>query len=132
MKSLVAGIMRGEVKIPSTSTHGEYTAGEVHPSLTAAVLPREESFPSVSTIAEDYTHTEEVTDTPERHVGPHHPRAEELEYEEQPLSLEDIERNVIIAALARHDGRRRPAAEDLKISERTLYRKIKEYGLDAE
>ena len=132
MKSLVAGIMRGEVKIPSTSAHGEYTPGELHPSLTATVLPREESFPSVSTIAEDYTHTEEITDTPERHVGPHHPRAEELEYEEQPLSLEDIERNVIIAALARHDGRRRPAAEDLKISERTLYRKIKEYGLDAE
>ena len=132
MKSLVAGIMRGEVKIPSTSAHGEYTPGELHPSLTAAVLPREESFPSISTIAEDYTHTEEITDTPERHVGPHHPRAEELEYEEQPLSLEDIERNVIIAALARHDGRRRPAAEDLKISERTLYRKIKEYGLDAE
>ena len=106
--------------------------GELHPSLTAAVLPREEGFSSVPTIAEDYTHTEEITDTPEQRVGPHHPRAEELEYEEQPLSLEDIERNVIIAALARHDGRRRPAAEDLKISERTLYRKIKEYGLDAE
>jgi len=132
MKSLVAGIMRGEVKIPSTSAHGEYTPGELHPSLTAAVLPREESFPSVSTIAEDYTHTEEITDMPEQRVDPHLPRAEELEYEEQPLSLEDIERNVIIAALARHDGRRRPAAEDLKISERTLYRKIKEYGLDAE
>ena len=132
MKSLVAGIMRGEVKIPSTSVHGEYTPGELHPSLTAAVLPREESFPSVPTVTEDYTHTEVVTDASEQHVNPRHPHGEELEYEEQPLSLEDIERNVIIAALARHGGRRRPAAEDLKISERTLYRKIKEYGLDAE
>ena len=108
------------------------TPGELHPSLTAAVLPREESFPSVPTVTEDYTHTEVITDASEQHVNPRHPHGEELEYEEQPLSLEDIERNVIIAALARHGGRRRPAAEDLKISERTLYRKIKEYGLDAE
>ena len=32
--------------------------------------------------------------------------------------------------LERHHGKRKNAANDLKISERTLYRKIKEYGLD--
>ena len=56
--------------------------------------------------------------------------AEVSDFEEQPLSLEEAERSMIQAALARHDGRRRRAAQDLKISERTLYRKIKEYGLD--
>lgn len=45
-------------------------------------------------------------------------------------SLEEVERQMIEQALQRHGGRRRPAAEELKISERTLYRKIKEYDLD--
>lgn len=45
-------------------------------------------------------------------------------------SLEEVERQMIEQALLRHGGRRRPTAEELKISERTLYRKIKEYGLD--
>ncbi|MDR2804034.1 MAG: sigma-54 dependent transcriptional regulator [Dysgonamonadaceae bacterium] len=47
-----------------------------------------------------------------------------------PVSLEEVEREMIIKALDRHKGRRRNAARDLKISERTLYRKIKEYGLE--
>ncbi|GHV59433.1 sigma-54-dependent Fis family transcriptional regulator [Bacteroidia bacterium] len=48
----------------------------------------------------------------------------------QPVSLEEVEREMITKALDRHKGRRRNAARDLKISERTLYRKIKEYGLE--
>ena len=46
------------------------------------------------------------------------------------LSLEEVEKEMIIKALERNSGRRRYAANDLKISERTLYRKIKEYGLE--
>jgi DNA-binding NtrC family response regulator len=46
------------------------------------------------------------------------------------LSLDDMERRLIVKALEKHRGNRRLAAEDLKISERTLYRKIKEFGLD--
>ncbi|MDR1683522.1 MAG: sigma-54 dependent transcriptional regulator [Candidatus Symbiothrix sp.] len=49
---------------------------------------------------------------------------------ERPRSLEDVEKELIIQSLARHKGKRRNAAQDLKISERTLYRKIKEYGLE--
>lgn len=52
------------------------------------------------------------------------------EYEEEMLSLQDVERDMIIKALERHHGKRKNAAQDLKISERTLYRKIKEYNLD--
>lgn len=48
----------------------------------------------------------------------------------QGLSLEDMERKLIKHTLEKHKGRRKSAAEELKISERTLYRKIKEYGLD--
>ena len=52
------------------------------------------------------------------------------EYVEESLSLNDLERETIRKALERHHGRRRNAARDLNISERTLYRKIKDYGLE--
>lgn len=45
-------------------------------------------------------------------------------------SLEDAEKEMIRQALERHDGKRKAAARELKISERTLYRKIKDYGLE--
>lgn len=47
-----------------------------------------------------------------------------------PKSLEQEERQAIEAALERNSGRRKIAAKELGISERTLYRKIKEYGLE--
>lgn len=53
---------------------------------------------------------------------------EHEEYEES-LSLEDTERELIQKALRRHNNRRKNAAKELGISERTLYRKIKEYNL---
>jgi len=49
---------------------------------------------------------------------------------EETLSLDEVEKEMIRKALDRHHGRRKNAAKDLKISERTLYRKIKEYGLE--
>ncbi|MCM1108113.1 MAG: sigma-54 dependent transcriptional regulator [Clostridium sp.] len=52
------------------------------------------------------------------------------EYVEESLALNDWERQMIIRALEKNKGRRKGAAHDLNISERTLYRKIKEYGLD--
>ncbi len=52
------------------------------------------------------------------------------EYVEEPLSLDEVEREMIRKALERHHGKRKNAAQDLNISERTLYRKLKEYGLD--
>ena len=48
----------------------------------------------------------------------------------QPLSLEDTERELIRATLHRNGGRRKDTARQLGISDRTLYRKIKEYGLE--
>ena len=50
--------------------------------------------------------------------------------EETPQSLDEVEKDMIRKALERHRGKRKNAAKDLKISERTLYRKIKEYGLE--
>ncbi|MCM1377907.1 MAG: sigma-54 dependent transcriptional regulator [Clostridium sp.] len=47
-----------------------------------------------------------------------------------PTTLEDSERSAIALALSRHDGNKRAAADDLGISIRTLYRKIREFGLE--
>ncbi len=52
------------------------------------------------------------------------------EYDEQPTSLEDTERETIRRALMRNNGKRKKTALELQISERTLYRKIKEYNLE--
>ncbi|GGK11113.1 sigma-54-dependent Fis family transcriptional regulator [Yeosuana aromativorans] len=54
--------------------------------------------------------------------------AEEIE-EEETLSLHDKELELIKKSLERHNGKRKLAAEELGISERTLYRKIKQYDL---
>lgn len=46
------------------------------------------------------------------------------------MTLEDTERETIRRSLERNGGRRKATARELNISERTLYRKIKEYGLE--
>lgn len=52
------------------------------------------------------------------------------EYVEESLSLNEVEKDMIKRALVKHNGKRKDAAKDLNISERTLYRKIKEYNLE--
>ncbi|MBN2767056.1 MAG: sigma-54-dependent Fis family transcriptional regulator [Paludibacteraceae bacterium] len=54
----------------------------------------------------------------------------EVESNQKPLSLEDMEKQMIRKTLEKHRGKRKLAADELKISERTLYRKIKEYGIE--
>ncbi|MGB0778542.1 MAG: sigma-54 interaction domain-containing protein [Flavobacteriaceae bacterium] len=56
----------------------------------------------------------------------------ETAVEEEPLSLLDKEIEMIKQALSRSKGKRKKAAEELGISERTLYRKIKQYNLTDE
>jgi transcriptional regulator with PAS, ATPase and Fis domain len=50
--------------------------------------------------------------------------------EEENLSLEQKEKEMISKALTKHKGRRKKAANELGISERTLYRKIKQYDIE--
>jgi len=51
------------------------------------------------------------------------------EHQEESLSLQDKEKDLIEKALEKYHGKRKKAAEELGISERTLYRKIKQYNL---
>ncbi len=58
---------------------------------------------------------------------------EDIEVEEnkpESLSLQNNEKDLIIKALEKHKGRRNKAADELGISQRTLYRKIKQYNLE--
>ena len=52
------------------------------------------------------------------------------ETEEETLSLEAKEKEMIMKALKKHHNKRKYAAHDLGISERTLYRKLKQYDLE--
>lgn len=55
---------------------------------------------------------------------------QDVEDIEENLSLEEVEKRMILRALKKHQSRRKNAAVELGISERTLYRKIKEYDIE--
>ena len=67
--------------------------------------------------------TEVITNTEDKYHF-----AEEIQ-EEETLSLHDKELELIKKSLERHNGKRKLAAAELGISERTLYRKIKQFDL---
>lgn len=69
------------------------------------------------------------TDLPQLQSAPSHEEFEDHIELEESLSLEDRERELIQKALEKHRGKRKYAALELGISERTLYRKIKEFQL---
>lgn len=79
----------------------------------------------------EYESVEEITATLKHPANPISSEVEDIVLEDDmPLStMEDIERDSIRRALERNHGSRKMAANELHISERTLYRKIKEYGL---
>lgn len=60
----------------------------------------------------------------------HYEEVEDYVVPEESLSLEEREKELITKALEKHRGKRKYAAQELGISERTLYRKIKEFDLD--
>ena len=98
--------------------------GQVGQMVSTAVVPAPPRQPSVPAIIHhaiqpsmpDKLEDEDIQDTEE--------------YVEESLSLDEVEREMIRKALEKHHGKRKSAAKDLNISERTLYRKIKEYELD--
>jgi DNA-binding NtrC family response regulator len=65
---------------------------------------------------------------PEEHVADAVIMQEDMR--DEPVSLHQKEKELIKKSLVRHHGKRKSAAQELGISERTLYRKIKEYNLE--
>jgi DNA-binding NtrC family response regulator len=67
--------------------------------------------------------------TPPVYLNNNHNDIHHHEVVEESLSIVDKEKELIIKALKKHRGKRKDAALDLGISERTLYRKLKEYDI---
>jgi len=77
----------------------------------------------------DSNYEEEEDDSLPIIIDQSSPQYDKAEVVEENLSLEENEKELIRKALKKHNGRRKEAADDLGISERTLYRKIKQYEL---
>jgi len=119
LKKLVNTLMaeRGGTPMPSASSvpvsyYPDTSYQVVHPEMSSPTI----NISSVKPASNASRMDEDIQDTEE--------------YVEETLSLDEVEKEMIRKALERHHGRRKNAAKDLKISERTLYRKIKEYGLE--
>ncbi len=93
--------------------YGEDDEDATVEDLEVLSIPEKSSEPN-------YAEAEDITD--KYHF------AEEIE-EEETLSLHDKELELIKKSLERHNGKRKLAAQELGISERTLYRKIKQFDL---
>lgn len=89
----------------------------------AGLLPRNLPAPVQSAVTpgeaveDEFAHTEEVTE-------------ETQETPQEELTKEKAQRDAIIRALKRNNGKRKEAARELFISERTLYRRIRELGIE--
>ncbi|MBD2756027.1 sigma-54 interaction domain-containing protein [Spirosoma validum] len=92
-------------------------AAPVAPSETYGSHPPVQIFDEVDGDINDVTEVEDVTHETE---------------EDDSLSLERQEKEMILKALRRNNNKRKYAAQALGISERTLYRKIKQYEIDEE
>ena len=85
---------------------------------------------------------DDINNIEEQHDFHQYGKAEEVQHEDitpaqpaaaqpsAPISIQDATRELIVQALERNGGRRKATAEELGFSERTLYRKIKELGLE--
>lgn len=91
-----------------------------------AKLYNDTATPSSPLLPEPYDYEKDATLAT---AEPYENNFEEHIEVEESLSLEDREKELIEKALEKHRGKRKYAAHDLGISERTLYRKIKEYDL---
>jgi DNA-binding NtrC family response regulator len=91
--------------------------------LTSPATPQHRNTEMVVTTHSEYEPVEEVQDMDDIIVTP------EPTSNTPNLTMEEMERETIRRSLQRNNGSRKMAAVELNISERTLYRKIKEYGL---
>lgn len=126
LKKIVHNLVTGRIKAsdmdmsPITENH--------ETSLTPIVVNKGSVQQPLS--AQHETSRNHTLASPVSHTSVNTDIIDAPDYEEEALSLQDVEKDMIIKALERHGGKRKNAAQDLKISERTLYRKIKEYKLE--
>ena len=126
LKKLVNDIMSGTAQPTPTTNYAATPA-----TYTPASVPATTSDTAISAATiSDEPDLINIAPTGKQKMMQNRQVEDTEEYIEESLSLEDAEKEMITKALERHNGKRKLAAQDLKISERTLYRKIKEYGIE--
>jgi len=115
LKKVVSNLMDGNVKHPPIDSASTMYTGEPE-HVDNFELIREDNYRKAQAVGFTPNAMENAEDTEE--------------FIEESLSIEEKEKELIIKALKKHSGKRKLAAEDLGISERTLYRKIKEYAIE--
>ncbi|MCC6723075.1 MAG: sigma-54-dependent Fis family transcriptional regulator [Saprospiraceae bacterium] len=127
LKNLVFELVRqNDLTMPDTSS---YRALQAPTYPTAGHFSRhdfenhEADFPNIRPEENPDTYRPIILDKQDKDFH-------KAEIVEASLNLFDMEKDLILKALKKHGNRRKEAAADLGISERTLYRKIKEYELD--
>lgn len=117
LKQLVFDLMRGQNAKPSESFLSQ------HKRLLQSLAAQDDTDFMAPPFAQDEQPRSEMV-----HAEP--VIIEKEEHDGAGRSLASIEEQTIRECLRRHEGRRRAAAKELGISERTLYRKIKTYGIE--
>lgn len=111
-------------KVVGSIVKGQPYEEELMENSRALVKKLDEDF-------EDLEDIKERIDFESREINDHYQDPiQESEIIEETLSLQEKEKELIKKALEKHHGKRKDAARELGISERTLYRKIKEYNID--
>lgn len=115
MRQQLNGLLASSSTQPHRNTEMMVPQHTIYDTTPIATLPIEE-------IQETEHEIEDISQPIDAEV-------EELPTEPKITSMDDMKREGIRLALLRNGGNRKTAAAELNISERTLYRKIKEYGL---
>jgi len=114
MKKLVLGILQNTDQIPDFKDNNEQLIHKLSSEFSHELVP---SQPNIT------IHPSNISPAKDIKVPQHEVVVEES------LSLADKEKEMIKKAIEKHRGKRKYAARELGISERTLYRKINEYGI---
>jgi transcriptional regulator with PAS, ATPase and Fis domain len=103
--------------------------------LIEQIYTQEEQTSALAALGDELEHQHQAHDVelidleaPEVNTEDKYHFAEDIQ-EEESLSLHDKELELIRKSLEKYDGKRKEAAQELGISERTLYRKIKQFNL---
>ena len=133
MKSDLNDLKKLTMELMKNDTHGDVQKN--NESLIQKIYNKEESLASEKETEilslpgkTEKGHPIEIVENDENDEIDY-PYIDAVEAEEETLSLHDKELELIKKSLDRHKGKRKLAADELGISERTLYRKIKQYDL---
>ena len=122
LKELVFSILK--------SDSGKIKLTENNSELISKIFEAEAHSDSLTTIARPSDSTTTIQLPGNQHIVQHTQPIQDFVEVNESLKLSDKEKELIIKALKKHQNKRKYAAKDLGISERTLYRKIKEYDIN--